>query len=363
MYEVYIDGKLYSKSGGDGIELINPVVVQEVNKAGSFSFTIAPNHPRYLDDLTERSIVTVRAGSENIFHGSVSEVNTDIYGQKSVKCEGCLSWLANVVLVNYDPQGKGYNKAGEFVFDAVSEYLSVIEEKEGTASPKRIIPETPSPDPYTQYPEIDSLFFPTALEAVNNIVSKYGGYVVIDSFADDNMPPSLVYTRSARRISSSVIELGLNMRTLNIIERPDIYSVIYPVGAQKNDGTRQTMGSPYYVRGDVELMQRLGWKAKVVEFEDVSSEEMLERAGRQYLEDQDLNDMIIEVGAIDLSLIAEGFSRFRLLDNVRVVSNYHGLYSMMIVTKLTYDLNNPANDTIVLGRPGIKAMSEIVGGR
>ena len=59
MYRVYCDSYLLHDPRLSDLKLINPKCDLELNKTGSFTFTIYPNHP-YFDKLKKlKSIVTI----------------------------------------------------------------------------------------------------------------------------------------------------------------------------------------------------------------------------------------------------------------------------------------------------------------
>ena len=52
MYKIYVDNELFCDSRIDDMAIINPVVRLEANKAGEFTCTIPPEHPKY--DLIQK---------------------------------------------------------------------------------------------------------------------------------------------------------------------------------------------------------------------------------------------------------------------------------------------------------------------
>ena len=71
MFKVYLDNKLLWTPEIGNRKLLNPTVKLEVNKAGSFSFKILPDHPHYDSIVKMRSIVTVKQDHRTIFKGRV----------------------------------------------------------------------------------------------------------------------------------------------------------------------------------------------------------------------------------------------------------------------------------------------------
>ena len=100
MYSVYMDGELmYSTTIDDrDAGILSPSVTQELNKAGTFTFTILPNHPLYDSINRFTSYVQVYQDNEELFSGRVLEISTDIYRQRSVTCEGSLAYLLDTIV-------------------------------------------------------------------------------------------------------------------------------------------------------------------------------------------------------------------------------------------------------------------------
>ena len=71
MYRVYCDGLLLYHSNLELLKIFNPSVELELNKTGSFEFTIYPNHPYYNSIHKLKSIITVFQDDFILFRGRV----------------------------------------------------------------------------------------------------------------------------------------------------------------------------------------------------------------------------------------------------------------------------------------------------
>ena len=97
MYKVLCDGVTICDSRVDELALINPVVKPEENKAGSFTFMIPPAHPKY-DVIKKRtSLIQVYQDEESIFSGICIEEKKTFYKQKTITCEGELTFFNDSV--------------------------------------------------------------------------------------------------------------------------------------------------------------------------------------------------------------------------------------------------------------------------
>ena len=57
MYKIYVEGILLCDPRIDELAIISPVVTLRANTAGSFQFTLPPEHPKY--DLIKRRISVI----------------------------------------------------------------------------------------------------------------------------------------------------------------------------------------------------------------------------------------------------------------------------------------------------------------
>lgn len=98
-----------------------------------------------------------------------------------------------------------------------------------------------------------------------------------------------------------------------------------------------------------EAVQTYGRIARTVEFKNTSDPAELLELGREYLKSTQFETLTLSVKAIYLNLTDEAADPIRLGDLVRVCSKPHGMDHAFPVLKRTYHLDNPAQDTIVLG--------------
>lgn len=94
MYSVYCDEYLlYSPSVIDDYRIRNTMLSEELNKIGSFVFTIYPNHKNYDKIKKLKSIITVYEDGKTIFRGRVLEDQIGFYNDRKITCESDLSFL------------------------------------------------------------------------------------------------------------------------------------------------------------------------------------------------------------------------------------------------------------------------------
>lgn len=105
MYRVYCDGLTLYNSNLESLKIFSPSVELELNKTGSFLFTVYPDHPQYNTIQKLRSIITVYQDDYLLFRGRVLDDEIGFHNEKHVTCEGELAFLLDSVQRPYDYSG------------------------------------------------------------------------------------------------------------------------------------------------------------------------------------------------------------------------------------------------------------------
>lgn len=87
MYQVRCDDKIIYDLRDKDLKIISPKLSQEVNKTGSFNFTIPPGNPGYNYIKKLKSIITIYQDEEEIFRGRALNDKLDFYNRRQVECE------------------------------------------------------------------------------------------------------------------------------------------------------------------------------------------------------------------------------------------------------------------------------------
>lgn len=105
-------------SEGEDLILIDPVIKCEMGKAGSFEFTVQPNHEFYSCWVQMKTVMRVEYESNTIFHGRVLTIDNTVLGQRKIHCEGDLAFLLDSM-----QEGTKENKRTEV---SLNSYLSSL---------------------------------------------------------------------------------------------------------------------------------------------------------------------------------------------------------------------------------------------
>ena len=102
MYKIYADDSvlLYDSTLED-LRIGSGVVNLDADTAGSFVFSVFPDHPFYNDFVELKTVITVYKDNRIVFRGRVLSDTTDYWNTKTLTCEGELTFLQDSVVRPY----------------------------------------------------------------------------------------------------------------------------------------------------------------------------------------------------------------------------------------------------------------------
>lgn len=363
MYRILTNGTLFCSSKIEELSIINPVIELEVNKAGTFTFTVPPNHPYYANLADKDTLIDVYRDddTEPIFEGIVATTEVDFFKQKKVTCEGELTFLNDSILrPNYR---QGYTSR-QLLESYINEHNSLVEAKKRFTVGQVTAKDTN--DYITCYTNYQS----TMTEIKEDLIDDIGGYLRTRHVSGTRY---LDYLAESPRTNNQIIRLGENLIDLSIgLENDDLATVIIPLGTTLETQTIQGLDERLTIKtapadeqhpsgADYVFSQSavdtFGWIEKVVTWDNVTTVNNLLSKGKKYLQETQFENLVIQVKAVDLGLTTSDFQKFKPLDLVRVISEPHGLDRYFMLTKMTINLNNPEQDTITLGKSEANSLS------
>lgn len=359
MYEIMIDGELFCDSRVQDLAIINPVLELAVNAAGSLRFTIPPAHPYYNMIKRRTSVIEVYRDEELLFQGFCVAENTDFYKQKTVECEGSMSYLNDSILRPQYYQGKTVRQLLE---SYITQHNAQTEEFKHFEV--GMVDVADSNDYISCYTNYDS----TMVSIKEDLVDDFGGYITVRY---EEGKRYIDYIKESVNTNTQIIRLGDNLIDFQSnLDTTDICTVLIPLGASidkesdNNIDTRVTIesvneGKDYIVSSAVET---LGQIAKMAIWDGVKTPEKLKEKAIKYLSDTQFEKVVIMANAIDLHYDNKDVEPFRLLDKIRVLSKPHGLDRYFVLTGMTLNLNNPEEDEVVLGGTGNVTISNHTAG-
>ncbi len=347
MYRVYCDGLTLYNDRLENLKILNPTVELEENKTGAFTFGILTDHPNYQMIRKLKSIITVYQDDYLLFRGRVLDDTIGWHNQKTVTCEGELSFLIDSIQRPYDYSGtiEGYLNL------LITRHNEQVEESKWFTVGNVTVTDA---NDYIVRSNIDHV--DTWTEMQKKLIDLLGGYIVVRHEGYINY---IDYLQDINLLSSQPITFGRNLLDLKRIRKgADIATAVIPLGAKlkdeegKDTDIRLTIASvndglDYLV--DEEAQAQYGTIVKTVVFDDVTEAQNLLTKGQAHLAQLVNLPESVELTAADLATIDTAFSSFHLGTQVRVTSQPHGVDQLFRVSKLSVSLLNPAANKLTLG--------------
>lgn len=341
MYTAYVDGlPLYDPANGFVLEA--PELDLELNKTGSFSFTIYPTHPYFSALKRLASVVEVYDRQQLVFKGRIINDEETFYGARSIECEGELAYLLDTHIRPYTHQGTLPELFEKFVNEHNER---VPEEKQFKVGEITVT----DPNDYVNYS--DSTYLTTWDSINEKLIKTHGGYLFARHESDGVY---LDYVDDFTLLSRQSVEFGKNLLDLTRSNKgEEIATAVIPLGA-KNEETEQRLtvaevngGSDVII--DEEAVAQWGYVETTVEYDNVTVPANLLRKGKEYLATVAAIQNEIEISAVDLAALDADIGSFHLGTYVKVTSEHHDIDANFLVKKIGIDLSDPSGNTLTLG--------------
>ena len=324
--------------------LIDPVLDLALNEAGSFSFSVPVSHPAY-QNISHQMRVTVSKDDETIFYGRVIDIQTDFAGNKAVKAEGELAYLSDTI-----------QRPAEYHDQSVRGFIqTLLNSHNAQSSEKFELGAVNITDPndslyrYTNYE--DTLFC-----LLDKVVDRLGGIIQIRHEGDKRILDILSdYPRSC---TQQILFRENLMDYVCSSDSVDLATVVIPLGATIENRSIEALEervSIASVNDNKDYLEassaisKYGRICKVVTFDDVHTPSLLKTKGQEWLEHNQYEDLQLEISAVDLSMLDVSVDDFRLLDRIRVQSDYHQINEVFPLTSMTIHLLQPDQNLYHLG--------------
>lgn len=349
MYQVYCDEHLIFDTRNDDLNIISPRLDLELNKTGSFTFSIYPSNPHY-DKLKKlKSIIKVYQDNYLLFRGRILNDEEGFYNEKQVSCEGELAFLVDSIQRPYDfMSGENYTTVSELFTFFINNHNAQVEDEH-----KFFVGNITVTDPNNYVVRSDSTYLNTWDSINEKLIKSYGGYLWVRHEPDGNY---IDYLADFDTLSSQTIEFGKNLLNINKITRGEnIATAIIPLGAKLDEESEDRLtiesvndGLDYIF--DEEAVNKYGWIFKTVIWDEVTVADNLLNKAKTELATLINLVVSIELNAVDLAAINKDINSFRLGTYTKVKTSPHNLNSNFLVTKLSIDLMNVKSNRLTIGK-------------
>ena len=342
MWKILCDGHLLHSSLNEQLKVYKPKLNLELNKTGSFTFTIYPSHPYFnkLDKLS--SIIEVYYDDELKFKGRILNDTSLFNNQKDITCEGTLAYLIDSIQRPYDfLSGENHTTIEEFFTFLINNHNSQVEAKKQFK-----VGNVTVEDDNNYIVRSDSTYLTTWESLNQKLLDTNEGYLWVRHEEDGTY---IDYLKDFNVLANQTIEFGKNLLDFSKITKGEtIATAIIPVGKDGLTISEVNNGVDYVY--SAEAVKKYGWIFKKVEWSDVTEASNLKKKAQEYLSDVINLVVSLELSAVDLSCLNKDFNSFSLGTYVKVKSNPHGVDSLFLVTKLSIDLLNPSKNKLTLGK-------------
>jgi len=355
-----------------GYILYSAILELEMNHSGKFTYQMSPNHPEYHKILKRKTLVIVRRNNVEYWRGRVLDFKTDFYNRRTVICEGILSILLDTVVRPYEYDGP-FSSYIEYMLsqhNGYSDYAGRVEVGDITAvdSTNYIVVSNLTPSTYQ-----------STLEELNDqLVDRHGGYLrVRTAYSDGREVQKLDYLSGSGELINQQVKFGKNLLdfeeyitaenvctccvplgpTLREIEEYKIatessyISTLDPADANKRL-TIVTDTLPDDFIENSEAIKVFGRVTKCVVFDDVNTvhdSSELQRLGQTWLDNNWLENVTMEIKAIDLSLVVEDIDAIDCGKLVNVISEPHYVSTSMVCRAMTLNILSPGETVFKFG--------------
>lgn len=347
MYRVLCDGLPIYDLRDENLVLIDPKLDLEVNKAGSFSFKMPPQHPQYYLPQQMLSCIQVFQDSEEVFCGRITGCKIDFYNRKQITCEGQLAYLNDSI-----------QRPAEYHDVTVRGYLETLiaEHNKQVSKDKQfkvgIVTVTDGNDSLYRYTNYNS----TMKEIKEDLVDDLGGYLRVRNV---NGTAYLDYIEDYENISKQSIEFGENLLDFSRnTDVTDIATVFIPLGAKLEESPIAALEQRLTIESvnngsdslvNLDAVKKFGYITKTITWDDVTTPQMLLYKANKYIADYQWDSMTLEVNAVDMHWTDADVEQFKLGDKIKVHSSLHGLDRYFPLSKMSIQLNSLSSSKFTLG--------------
>lgn len=353
-YQIKCDNNILYDLRDKELFVESPNLNLEINKVGTLTFSIYPDHP-YFDRLIKlKSKIVAKRGNKDIFRGRIINDEQGIYNEKNIECESSLAYLNDSI---YRPGSFSGTPKELFTLIFNNHNSQVTDDQKLKIGNVTVT----DPNNYISRSWEDYL---SSWELLNTrLLEPLGGYLVeryeddgtyIDWLEDFKNGDSLL-------VSTQTIEFGENL--INILAKNDAsttYSVVIPLGyeIENEDGTKERLtiksvnDNKDYLVNETALAA-YGWKVAPVSettWDDVTVASNLKTKGQDYLNNQAV--MIastLEITALDLAAIDKDIEFFFIYKYVRIKSTPHNFNKAYLLKSITIPFDHPESTQITLG--------------
>lgn len=354
--QVFVDDNVVYDPRVDELIIMQDKLNLELNKSGSYVFTVPPSNPHYGTFNKLKSIVKFVRDGKILFRGRILNSEYDFYNNQKLTCEGELAFLNDSIQRPYDFQSGDKHTTVEALFTYfISKHNNQVDEAKRFKVGKITVK-----DANNYIVRADSEYSKT-LDAINQkLVETMGGFLRVRHESDGNY---IDYLAELAEVSSQSINFGENLLDAEKeIRGENVVTALIPLGAKgdkegdkrlgissladETSGEIRKKGDYVYSASGV---TQYGWIFETETWDDVKDAKNLLTKAKSALGQKILLENSIELKAADLAGIDATLAPFDVGVWVPIYSVPHGLNSKYLVRKMSLSATNPASDSLTIG--------------
>lgn len=335
----------------ESLKVTVPKLTQEVNKTGSFTFTIYPDHPYYSRIEEFAGIVTIYDEEDMLFRGRIIKIEQGFINELKITCEGELGFLLDSIQRPYEFTGT----PEELFRFYITEHNAQVD-----AARRFVVGNVTVTDANDYIVRSNSDYTKTWNELNDKLVKNLGGYLWV---RHENGVNYIDYLKDFTILSNQQITFGKNLIDLiQKISADSFATALIPLGAKDElTGNRLTIKA---VNNDVDYVvnsdayDKYGFILTTNTWDDVTDPSNLKRKGQEYIDNLAQFTKSVDVTAADLKGTGVDVNSFRYGRYVKAVSLPHNLANNFLISKITRELDKPQNTKLTLGT-SYKTMTDL----
>lgn len=348
IYTVKIDGVTVYDEDPQRI-LTSPSVSMELNSAGSFTFTMMPDHEYYDIPKVLTSDVEVLENGEVIWFGRIMKIQTGFMNTKTIECEGALGYFNDSI------QRPAEYDSGLF---SVKEFFEILIKNHNSQVPANRHFEVGdiTIDEKFVYRKLD---YENTLECLTKMcLDAEGGYFITRKEKGKNV---IDWVKEPPYTGAQPAAYAINITDLNqILDGTEIKTGIIPLGEADEYGDRVNIfdvnhGLDYI---ETEAAETYGLILQVVEFSGITEPNDLLYVGKKWLKEKQFEELTIELNVAELSYIDDNYQPFRLGQKIHCTSSPNLIDAYLPIVKMGLELDS-ATKTVTIGTLKKRELTEI----
>jgi len=362
MYEIYVnhqDGNgdqfLWSDNAAINYQIISPTMKEAIDEVPSFDFTILPSHPEYNKITKFKTTVKVLRNNSVMFYGRVMADGKDMYGQKSIACEGALSFLLDSVQM---PVSKTTETPLASFTRIVENHNALM--PQATDGFKHFTVGQVTIDNANTAKSYQFDNCGDTMSAINALREDYHGYLRARL---ENGTLYIDWLKDYNRSNAQPIKMAVNLLDISTEETIDeYYTVMFPIGIKNKTIESENNGSKFLT--DTAAVAKYGTIIHPEDFDDKTAAGVKEKALKKFNHRSTDIPRSVTFTAVDMKLVGHSVDELKLGDVLTDVEGYSNESDWLTLVEISRDLFDPSKDQYTAeNKAAIDKRNESEGGK